>query len=96
MKHVENLHHYEIIVILHFSIYIFRLKKVIEYEPDNELAHYNLGMIAMDNHDMTEAEHWLKKSIVVSSYFPFVKINYKKRVLPGINHLFSSIICCAV
>ncbi|XP_072045716.1 protein O-mannosyl-transferase TMTC3-like [Amphiura filiformis] len=45
---------------------ITRLKKVVEAEPDHELAYYNLGMMAMDDHNMKDAEIWLKKSIEIN------------------------------
>ena len=53
---------YSVILLYFFNI---RLKKVIEHEPDNELAYYNLGMLSMDDHNMKDAEHWLKKALEV-------------------------------
>jgi len=37
-----------------------RLKHLLQLDPINERALFNLGMLAMDNGDMPSAEHYFK------------------------------------
>lgn len=37
-----------------------RLKHLLQLDPTNERAMFNLGMLAMDNGDMPSAEHFFK------------------------------------
>lgn len=37
-----------------------RLKHLLQLDPNNERAMFNLGMLAMDNGDMPSAEHFFK------------------------------------
>lgn len=41
-----------------------RLRHLLQLEPNNERALFNLGMLAMDNGDMPAAEHYFK--VIVS------------------------------
>ena len=37
-----------------------------EREPNNEKIYFNLGMLAMDDHEFVKAEKWFKTAIEVS------------------------------
>lgn len=46
-----------------------RLKRLLQLDPQNERALFNLGMLAMDDGDMTAAEHNFKVSHLTDFFF---------------------------
>ena len=40
---------------------VARLLRLVQKEPTNERIYFNLGMIAMDDHDYRSAENWFRK-----------------------------------
>ncbi|XP_046643729.1 protein O-mannosyl-transferase Tmtc3-like [Daphnia pulicaria] len=46
-----------------------RLKHLLQLDPINERALFNLGMLAMDNGDMPSAEHYFKGSVLLKPNF---------------------------
>lgn len=46
-----------------------RLLKLLGKDPNNERVHFNLGMLAMDEKDIEEAEHWFRKAVHLKADF---------------------------
>ncbi|XP_050298329.1 protein O-mannosyl-transferase Tmtc3-like [Anthonomus grandis grandis] len=46
-----------------------RLLKLLGKDKQNERVHFNLGMLAMDDKDIAEAEHWFRRAVHLKSDF---------------------------
>ncbi|XP_022904598.2 protein O-mannosyl-transferase Tmtc3-like [Onthophagus taurus] len=46
-----------------------RLLKLLAKDESNERVHFNLGMLAMDNKDIEEAEHWFRRAVHLKNDF---------------------------
>lgn len=46
-----------------------RLHKLLQKDSTNERVYFNLGMLAMDDRDLSEAEHWFRRAIQVKQDF---------------------------
>lgn len=46
-----------------------RLLKLLQKDTSNERVHFNLGMLAMDDRDITGAENWFRKAIEIKPDF---------------------------
>ncbi|XP_057340182.1 protein O-mannosyl-transferase Tmtc3 [Microplitis mediator] len=46
-----------------------RLLKLLRKDPNNERLHFNLGMLAMDDHDVASAERWFKNAVALKEDF---------------------------
>lgn len=53
-----------------------RLKHLLQLDPSNERALFNLGMLAMDNGDMPSAEHYFKVSRHICGFLSFDWFNW--------------------
>ncbi len=47
------------------------MNRLLQLEPNNERAFFNLGMLAMDDDDMTSAEHNFKVPVLAALALPF-------------------------
>ncbi|KAL1506759.1 hypothetical protein ABEB36_006062 [Hypothenemus hampei] len=46
-----------------------RLLKLLAKDKNNERVHFNLGMLAMDDKDIVEAEHWFRRAVHLKADF---------------------------
>ncbi|CAH1967227.1 unnamed protein product [Acanthoscelides obtectus] len=46
-----------------------RLLKLMRKDPDSERVHFNLGMLAMDEKNIEEAEHWFRRAVHLKADF---------------------------
>ncbi|XP_045479364.1 protein O-mannosyl-transferase Tmtc3-like [Harmonia axyridis] len=46
-----------------------RLLKLLDKDPTSERVHFNLGMLAMDEKNIEEAEHWFRKAVHLKADF---------------------------
>ncbi|XP_060530397.1 protein O-mannosyl-transferase Tmtc3-like [Cylas formicarius] len=46
-----------------------RLLKLLAKDTNNERVHFNLGMLAMDEKDIEEAEHWFRRAVHLKADF---------------------------
>ncbi|CAH0560711.1 unnamed protein product [Brassicogethes aeneus] len=46
-----------------------RLLKLLDKDPENERVHFNLGMLAMDEKNIEEAEHWFRRAVHLKADF---------------------------
>ncbi|XP_044748046.1 protein O-mannosyl-transferase Tmtc3 [Coccinella septempunctata] len=46
-----------------------RLLKLLNKDPTSERVHFNLGMLAMDEKNIEEAEHWFRKAVHLKADF---------------------------
>lgn len=46
-----------------------RLLKLLSKDSNNERVHFNLGMLAMDEKNVEEAEHWFRRAVHLKSDF---------------------------
>ena len=72
-----------------------RLYKVMDRQPDNDRIYFNLGMLAMDDHEPAKAENWFKTAISLrpdfrSALFNLaLLLNEQKRPLEALPFLSS-------
>lgn len=46
-----------------------RLLKLLDKDSNNERVHFNLGMLAMDEKNIEEAEHWFRRAVHLKADF---------------------------
>lgn len=50
----------------HFALAILEMEKALEYSPEHQLGHFNLGIVTWQTGDLEKSKYWFKKCISIN------------------------------